>query len=314
MAVAPSPWVEVLGRRVGSVLASVPGQTQEPAGGPPSYGRPDALTPPWLLLPSWLEQAWATEGPQSLPDGELAELLWGQYALFLYIRIQDDLLDKERADLGLLFVADRFLLESLESFQRFPALNGQFWAFYRKCLRETVDGILEVRRLENTPGGFTVERLGLHARVSAIFKLGAAAVCRLHGRDGEMAWLSDFVDRLAILGQICDDFRDLAQDLEVGRFTWVANALLGGRVGDPIVPEEWAGRLRDGFMRPDWEEPVLAELRRLARLAAEGVPDSAPPAVHDLVRELRIRPDALEQGMHEARVRWVFGEVLATDP
>jgi hypothetical protein len=257
-----------------------------------------------------LDRAWAAEGRPALPDGELTDLLWGQYALFLQIRIQDDLLDRERTDLRLLFVADRFLLESLESFQGFPALDGQFWAFYRRCLRETVDGILEVRRLESVPGEFTVERLDLHARVSAIFKVGAAAVCRLHARDGEMPWLSDFMDRLAVFGQICDDLEDLAEDLEVGRFTWVANVLLGGRVGDPSEPEEWAGRLRDGFMRPEWGEPVLSELRRLARLTAEGVPDLAPPAVHDLVRELRNRPDALEQTMHEARVRWVFGEAV----
>jgi hypothetical protein len=301
-----SSWSVLLSRRVGSVLASVPG-------GPLAYDVPDVATPTWLLLPSWLDEAWAKKGsgaPGALPEGVLTDLFWGQYALFLCVRIQDDLLDRERADLALLFVADRFLLESLESFQRFPALDTEFWSFYRSCLRETVDGILTVRQLEARPGGFATEHLALHARVSAIFKLGIAAVCHLHGRTGEIRWLSQLLDGLAIFGQICDDLRDLAPDLRAGRFTWGANTVLGGSAGERSAPEGWVGRLAVEFMRHDWGEPLLQELRRVVDETAQCVPDSAPFAVHELVRKLRARPGALDRGMHEARVRSVFGSDL----
>lgn len=251
------------------------------------------------------------ERSERLRSGVIAEVLWGQYALFLYIRIQDDLLDRHLDDLRLVFVADRFLLESLESFQRVGALDKTFWGLYRQCVRETVDGILEVRRLEQEPGRFTAEHLDLHARVSSIFKLGAAAVCCLHGRAEEMTWLSDFQDRLAVFSQIRDDLEDLTPDLDDGRFTWVANTLLVARAGEAITLDERARRLADGLTYPDRAAPVLGELRRVARAAADVVPKSAPRSIRDLLPRLQTMPDELEQALHEARVRWVFGEALA---
>lgn len=300
-----------LGRRVGSVLGSLPGEAGDAARSG-RFGRtPDGRAPLWLRLPTWLNEAWQEEPTDDVRDRGLPDLLWGQYALFLYIRLQDDLLDQHRDDLRLLFVADRFLLESLESFQRFPELDGEFLVFYRRCLRETVDGILAVRSLESEAGRFTAEHLDLHAQVSAIFKVGAVAVCRLHGRVREVPWVSQLLDRLAVFGQIGDDLQDLAPDLEVGRFTWAANVLMGAKGGEVIPPDERIRRLSGGLMRTERGEQLLAELRRLARLAAEGVPASAPRPVHDLARALHSQVGVLEQGMHEAKVRWVFGEAVA---
>ena len=305
---ALSPWADELSRRVGAVLTSLPGQPPALEG---TVGllAADSHPPTWLLLPIWLEEAWGKPGAGSLPEEVMRDLLWGQYSLFLCIRIQDDLLDRQRHDLRFLLVADRFLLESLEAFQRLPALNGEFWTLYRNCLRQTVDGILEVGRLEATPGAFTAQHLELHARVSAIFKLGVAALCSLHRRPEEMAWLSNLLDRLAVFGQLCDDLRDLSQDLENSRYTWVGNALPGAGRGNPILSEPYAGFVGE-FMQPDWAEPVLAELRGVAREAAAWVPASAPPAVHDLVGKLREKPDVLEQLLHETRVRALLGEIV----
>jgi hypothetical protein len=264
-----------------------------------------------MRIPIWLDEPWSGGHSGSPPGGDLAEVLWGQYALFLHVRLLDDLLDGQRDDLRLLYVADRFLLESLESFQRFPMLGDGFWTFYRGCLRATIDGILEVGRLEREPGGFRAEHLRLHSRVSGIFKVGTAAVCHLHGRDEDAGWLSHLQDQLAIMGQIGDDLKDLADDLKVGRYTWVGNTMLDARPGEVLTPDERASRLGERLMRPERGAMIVEELRRAARAAAAEVPASAPRPIHELVRSLGATPDALDQSMHEARVRLVFGDVLA---
>jgi len=292
------------------MLASVPGHVDLRPGCAPRHGLTDERSPNWVRLPLWLAQAWAGRRTGRRAGTALAEVLWSQLALFLCVRLQDDLLDGQRDDLRLLFVADRFLLESLEGFQRVHALDGGFWAFYRDCIRDTVEGILEVKRIEKRAGDFTTRHLGLHARASAVLKVGAAAVSRLYGHAGDGPWLSRLQDQLAICGQIHDDLHDLIADLRDGRFTWVANVLLAARPGESHSPPEWARRLDEGLMRPEREAVIVDELRRVARAAAAEVPDSAPEPIHDLVRELSAEPDEIERSMHEARVRRVFGEAM----
>jgi hypothetical protein len=243
-------------------------------------------------------------------DEQLARILWGQYALFLSIRIQDDLLDRQRDDLRLVFVANRFLLESLETFQSLTSLDSGFWDFYRECLRRTVEAILSVRHLESAPGRFRTEHLTLHAEVGSIFKVGVVAVCTLHGRRGEAEWMLDLLDHLAVISQIRDDLEDLEPDLKAGRFTWAANMLLDAARGDGVSSVKSRRLLGQSPLRSDRDELLLAELRRHAGLAAAAVPSRAPRAVHEMVGRLGCENDTLERGMHEARVRFVFGDAL----
>jgi hypothetical protein len=310
---ARKAWEAYLRHRIDSVLASIPGDTDGGHRGAAGI-LARAETPSWISLPMWLDQGWAEERRRPLAGGVLDELLWGQYALFLCIRLQDDLLDGARQDLHLILVADHFLLESLQAFQQFPELDHTFWAVYRGCVRDTVNGDLEVERLEQEPGRFTSAHLGLHARVSAILKVGAAAVARLHGREGDLAWLSRLQDHLAVFNQIADDLEDLVPDLMGGRFTWVANTILATEPGESLTTDARARRLGEGFMRPERGAVIVDEVRRIAHAAAAEVPASAPRAIHDLVQALVAAADELERSMHETRVRWVFGEALATAP
>jgi hypothetical protein len=301
---------ERLRRRIIAVLASIPGAIDgEHQGEASALARVDQ-TPGWISMPMWLDQAWAAERGEPIPTGALDELLWGQYALFLCIRLQDDLLDGARRDLHLILVADHFLLESLQAFQRFPELDDAFWALYRDWMRDTVNGDLEVERLEAAPGRFTTAHLDLHARVSAILKVGVAAVARLHGREQDIGWLSRFQDHLAVFHQIADDLDDLVPDLMGGRYTWVANTILALEPGESLTTDERARRLGEGFLRPERGATIAKELRRIAHAAAAEVPASAPQAIHDLVQGLRATADELERSMHETRVRWVFGEAV----
>jgi hypothetical protein len=122
-----------------------------------------------------------------------------------------------------------------------------------------------------------------------------------------MAWLSHLQDGIAVFDKICDDLEDLSADLDAGRYTWVANVLIAATPGEVIPPQECARRLAEGLMRSDREGAVLATLRRTAQQAAEVVPASAPPRIHDLVGALHSRVSSIEQALHTAKVHWVFG-------
>ncbi len=295
------------------------GETLETLGGG-AHPRPGSVlnlrlaakgTPSWVRIPVRLAEAWARRQSKRAPDGTLGEILWGQYALFLHIRIQDDLLDAQRHDLRLLFAAEHFLLESMRTFLRFRRLEHDFWAFYTGCLRDTIEGAQQAGRLEKAPGAFQARDLDLLARTSAILKVGANALCRLTGHERDAVWLSRLQHHLAIANQIEDDLRDLPSDVRSGRYTWVANALLDARAGTRQPPRQLARRLAAGLMLPERGARIVAQLRRSAHEAAAAVPASAPGAIHDLVREIEAAPDILERRMHETRVRWFFGDVPA---
>lgn len=303
-------WAQHLDRRIGAVLESVPGFADLRPGSALGTRFSEGQLPSWMRIPIWLDDSWADARAGSLPDGDLAEVLWGQYALFVFFRLQDDVLDREQNDLRLIIVADRFLLESLESFQRLRGLDNGFWTFYRRRLRDTVDGALEVGRLEKEPGMFRAEHLQLHSRVTGAFKVGAAVVCQLHGHDQDAEWLSRLQDQLAIIGQIVDDLKDLGEDLKGGRYTWVGNTMLAVEPGELITPEERASRLGAGLLRPERGAIIVEELRRAIRAAAAEIPASAPRQIHDFVHGLSATTAELEQRMHEARVRCVFGDAL----
>jgi hypothetical protein len=296
---AAARWLEEIDRRIAGVLESVRSDSTEWPVLNRLVERDQA--PHWFELPIWLDDAWKAPAAGRGPSPDLADVLWGQYALFLFIRIQDDLLDRQRTDLDSMFVADRFLVESLESFNRIFILDGRFRKQYHGWLRDTADGIREVGRLESAAGGFTVGHLRLHAKVCAIFKVGSLALCRIHGRERDWPWIEGLLDQLAMFSQIGDDLQDLSEDVRNGRHTWPANVLSGGT--PPAEPTAW-------LFRPERSDVILARLREIAGSAVELVPRNAPASIQALAQGLAGRVDELERGLHEAAVRMVFGEVL----
>lgn len=306
-AVPLGPYGPPLEDRYRTFLRSLPSGTAWPV---ESVSRRSdwSRAPVWLRLPLWLHasSAWRVG---LHPDPDLLEILWGQHTLFLFIRIQDDLLDGHFSDLGLQFLADRLFLESLESFARLTFLGDEFHALYRRAVASTADGILDVRKLEAEPGRMTSDCLHLHAKVASIFKVGGEAACRRLGRTDDLQWMSSFQDRLAVFDQICDDLEDVNDDVQAGRFTWVANRLLR-LVPGSHPPGALRDGLRSGVLVPDRVEPVFSELGRVADEAGEVLPPSAPPPLRELVRRMRKRPDELRHRLRRAWVRRLFPGVL----
>jgi hypothetical protein len=175
----------------------------------------------WTLLPGWLLRNRRFAGRADVKPGFLRDVLWGQYCLFLVVRIHDDLLDGQARSPALVFVADRLLVESERSFAR-HLQRASFWQLFRDLLDATLRAILEVDALQRRPGGMRLETVGKYADVAAIFKVGSAAVCAKCRRMDDFQRVSRFAGHLAVANQIVDDLRDVQEDLDRGRFNFVA--------------------------------------------------------------------------------------------
>ncbi|MBW3555066.1 MAG: hypothetical protein KY466_16280 [Gemmatimonadetes bacterium] len=271
------------------------------------------MAPPARLAPRRLERLRARSLPAPLParlHRNPSRDPLGQYALFLFIRIQDDLLDRHYHDLALQFVADRFLVESLEAFRRVPGLPSSFWTLHHRSLRETADGILEVRALEREPGRFQAEHLALHSKVGAIFHLGAAALSHAYRRPRDVEWITTVQAEIAIVSQLGDDLKDLPEDLAAGRFTFVANAVLALQPGAGQDPGEAIRRLGAALLRPAGTEPVFARMDHALGAAIAAVPTDAPAELRRWLDDLAAEARNARSGMHDLRVRAVFGDFL----
>src|SRR5207244_2505089 len=69
----------------------------------------------WTSLPVWLLKHPRFAAPRRGGHAFLEDILWGQYCLFLFVRIHDDLFDRQAQSPALLFMADGLLVESRRS-------------------------------------------------------------------------------------------------------------------------------------------------------------------------------------------------------
>jgi hypothetical protein len=270
-----------------------------------AVGRRDGAERFWSLLPRWL-----LADRRFVADGRrrefLNDILWGQYCLFLFVRIHDDLFDGQARSMSLLFVADRLLVESETAFARHVP-EAAFWRLFRDSLTKTTQAILEVDHLQRQPGAMHARLLGLHAKVSAIFKVGAAAICVRSNRMREFRSVSRCADDIAIAEQILDDLLDVEEDLARGRYSFAFNDLLGE---DAARVDGRAERLARRVLLSDGVGALMERARiHLVRAEAAIAPVRLPPVVA-YVDTFRRHIDELRQQFHEVRAARVLKDLL----
>ena len=237
--------------------------------------------PLWLQLPAWL----AAAHDAALGRTFVSDVQWGQYCLFLHVRIHDDLFDAHVTDPALIYVGDLLLVEAERAFAKHLG-HGPFWPFYRDALATTLTGILDADTLQRRPRGLGRGDASVYARVSSIFKVGAAAVCFQAGRRRDLTRVCRFLDHLAIASQVLDDLMDLRADRADGRRNYVASAL---------------ARSARGL------DASVADMRRHLEAARVAItPLHLAQAEQHVRRQLRA-VEVLEAGLH----RMAVGEVFA---
>ena len=185
-------------------------------------GSPTAL-PLWLIAPRWYARRRATIGRRFLPD-----VLFGQYCLFLAIRVHDDLLDDQAGTRWLIPAGDDLLIEAEHQFARHVD-SRDFWSQYRRLVRATLHGIAEVDRLQRSPAGMRIAALPLYAKVASIFNVGVAATCSVSNQARAYRQFARYAHHLAICGQLQDDLEDVDEDARRGRMNAAVTMLLKGR-------------------------------------------------------------------------------------
>ena len=199
--------------------------------------------PYWILLPQWLHRRYRRNRFQHPPPRAfLRDILWGQYCLFLSVRIHDDLFDGHARLPSLIFAADQLLLEAEQTFSRWMPYESAFWKTYRSSMRETVGAILRVDELQRSPATSPRKLIREYADVNAVLKISSLALCLRYKRLNDVPYVDRFMNNIAVGSQLLDDFRDLAEDFKGKRFNYVALKAL--HVNGPPSPRRKV-QLRD---------------------------------------------------------------------
>jgi hypothetical protein len=266
--------------------------------------RPTRRQPIWLLLPIWLHERFTPRRAPFRSRQFLADVLWAQFCLFLFIRIQDDVLDGQTAP-RMLFVADEFLLESQRVFSTMPL--PAFHAVVSASLSATIRGILRANALQRG-AGLVRRQWVVYAQVGSIFKVASAAVCRAGLHEREFAAVSRFLDHVAIADQILDDLRDLDEDLRDRRINAAARWLLGADCRDDGIRE----RVGAAIFHTDRVELLIRAVDSHVRHARSSIGRLDLPAAPAFLDALDRQVAAALQRTHAARVdalvgRWLGG-------
>lgn len=266
----------------------------------------DGEHPYWVLLPASLFRLYRRKlYGQACNSKFLYDILWAQHALFLSIRMRDDLFDGQANSPSLLIASDRLRLEAETMFSRYFERRPLFWKFYRNCLQSTERAIARVDRLQRLPIARSTKLLSEYAKVSAIFKVGSAAVCVKFERVKDYCHISRFADHMAIVGQILDDLEDFEEDLRRGRFNFVASCLLRGATEEAArnqPREEIAERL----VYDHCLDGVLAQARRQLELSRKALFPLGIAPMNEHIESYERALNQMSINFHRQRVGILF--------
>lgn len=276
-----------------------------PVRGAPSSAR----LPFWLVVPWRLDEAYRAR--RNGPRGSfLDDVLWAQYCLFQCIRLQDDVFDGHTKDLALVYAADQFLIEAERTFAKHFARSARFWDVFRGAVETTTRAIVRVDELQRRVGCDPARLAREYAKVAAVLEVGTAAVCIAHRRTGDAAALSRFADECAMADQILDDLEDVEDDLQRGRFNYVAQRICGRRASRPSDPDAARRQIARALALGDGGERILDDARRRFDRAAVTAEGLGIPAVSAMAADARRSLDALRRAHHRAQVKRVLAPIL----
>jgi hypothetical protein len=260
--------------------------------------------PYWLLIPEWLATAYRQkDGRRSLDRRFLKDVLWGQYCLFLAIKIHDDMFDKHVDQPSLVWAGDEFLQEAQGAFARHFERSSRFWEFYARAIRTTIRAVVENDWIQSQRRPSYTKLFRLHAGMYSVCKIAAYAVCLRSSKVHDVGRLSVFMDQMAIVGQTIDDFGDIGEDLNRGRRNSVAAFLL--RSEAPSRRED-SQRIARSLLFTDATQRLFRILQRRLGRAEESIRYLDMPAAARYLSYYKDSIRRLEHRMHTQRVRQLF--------
>jgi hypothetical protein len=260
----------------------------------------------WLSLPGWLAGHGRFGGAGRGDSALVRDVVWGQYCLFLFVRIHDDLFDGQARCPALVFIADALLVEAERSFARHLP-RGSFWTLFRDLLDTSLRTVLAIDARQRQPNGMRREWLGAYGELASVLKVGAAAVCVKYHRLSDFAHVSAFADHLAIANQMVDDVYDLQEDFDRGRHNFAANHF---GVDGTTDPGERSRRLAHSVLIDDAIGSLLSDVRQYLDGAAEAIKPLGIRQATAYVDRARRDLSSFAAEVHRTRVGFLLGPLL----
>ncbi len=266
-----------------------------------------AYCPPyWIPLPRWLAKKYRKSARSpNIMQRFISDVIWGQYCLFLFVRIQDDLYDGQAEFPSLIYASDQFLFEAEAVFSRYFTRTSPFWGIYRHCLRMSTRAIVQVDRLQRSAhakGGILLEE---YAEVASIFKIASSAVCIRARRMKDFVRLVRLADELAKASQILDDLEDVLEDLERKRFNYASVVLLQD-AGKRMARRDPAALVAESLWLRRGLKDLLSEVRRHLTRAQKAIEPLGIAEMNKYLADYGSSLDRLEADLHRERVRIFF--------
>lgn len=184
------------------------------------FGSP--LAPPLVYLPLWLRDRLWRDRPGGPPSREAAAgvvqaTMWG----YLYIRIQDDLLDESEPDRAFTLLGNACILEMERALRRWvgdaPGFREAFAAAWIEFTRFTLAEHEQLR----SAAPYSLEDFESHCRKVAFARVPLLALSALAGRPELGADLDALVHALGIAYGMTNDAWGWPRDLANGHRTWL---------------------------------------------------------------------------------------------
>jgi hypothetical protein len=270
--------------------------------------------PYWLLLPRWLASAYGNDaGSKALHRRFVEDILWGQYCLFLCVKIHDDLYDRHTNRLSLLFAGDEFLLEAYRIFCLHFGTSSFFWDFFYSSLGETLRAIVALNSLQLGGNAGRADVLRHYKKEYSLCKIGTYAVCLQAKRRKDFSRVAAFSDEMAIVGQVLDDLQDMKKDIEDGRLNYAASFLFHYGTNRKRRSRQRVRRISRNLLVTDASTKLFRELRGRVGRAEDLIRPLKLPDASRYLESYRRSLNNMEAHLHRQRVRHIFG-ALAVRP
>lgn len=225
-----------------------------------------------------------------LPDGPLLRALGeGLIGLYLYLRIQDDVIDEPSTfDPSHLYAAEIFAGASAEGFARAVGDQPVFWSFRRAALDELAAvsawEIDAYRAIDRAVAARLAEEHAAHLGSKLVpIAIPLAALAAATDRPRALAWIAPFARALGRALQIVNDLLNARDDHVAGRLTPSLAALYsGGRVAPDDEPHRvWPALASDPAL-DRMARAAASHIEAAASLASDAAAPTLAAAASDL--------------------------------
>lgn len=262
------------------------------------------LAPPLVFLPLWLRERFRREQSASVLSDEVtvrlvAAAMWG----YLYIRIQDDLLDEAHPDRSHTLLGNVCGLEMARLLESLVGGLAAFRAAFERAWLDFTRWTLAEHEQLLSDAPYDDASFEHHARKVAFARVPALALCALAGHSELEPTVETLVDQLGVAYGLTNDVVGWRRDLSNGHRTYLL-ARAGFLRGEPVesarrtVREALYGR---GLLVETLEASAGWQRRAAASAESLGLVEFA-----DYTRERLELLDELTREAKMFQLRWVL--------